>query len=127
MSRYSLFGGRRRSGGRRGIENEGAFVDVHGHGLFAVVLGIVGLNFLDAWFTIYFLSLGGEELNPVMVWLLGVGTLPFVLVKSAGIGACVAVLTVAKNFAYARFGLVLVLVGYSALIGWHLWLWAQVD
>ncbi len=53
LSRYTFFGGRRRGGGRRLGENSDVFVDQHGEGLFLVVLSIVTLNFLDAWFTIY--------------------------------------------------------------------------
>lgn len=126
LSRYTFFGGRRRSGGRRAMENDGAFVDVHGAGLFLVVLAVIALNFLDAWFTMFFLSLGGEELNPVMDAVIREGTLPFVLAKSVGIGICVAVLTIAKNFRFARIGLAVVLVGYALLFGWHMWLYAHV-
>jgi hypothetical protein len=126
LSRYTFFGGRRRSGGRRAHENDGSFVDVHGAGLFLVVLAVIALNFLDAWFTMYFLSLGGEELNPVMDAVIREGTLPFILAKSVGIGICVAVLTIAKNFRFARLGLAVVLVGYALLFGWHMWLYAHV-
>lgn len=126
LSRYTFFGGRRSSGGRREGENVEVFVDVHGAGLWLVVLSIVALNFLDAWFTVYFLSFGGIELNPVVDAMLGFGTWPFIVVKSLGIGVCVGMLTVAKNFRYARFGLTVVLVGYLVLMSWHFWLWAQV-
>ncbi len=126
LSRYTFFGGRRRAGGRRAHENDDAFVDVHGPGLFLVVLAVIALNFLDAWFTMFFLSIGGEELNPVMDAVIREGTLPFILAKSVGIGICVAVLTVAKNFRFARVGLAVVLVGYALLFGWHMWLYAHV-
>lgn len=126
LSRYTLIGGRRRRGGRRDAEDEEVFVDLHGSRLLVVVLAIVALNFLDAWFTMFFLSLGGEELNPLMDAVIRIGPLPFVLAKSLGIGLCVAVLTVAKNFRFARIGLGIVLLGYSALLGWHLWLFAHV-
>lgn len=126
LSRFTLFGGRRRTGGRRDGEQDGVFVDVHGWVLFSAVLAIVGLNFLDAWFTIFFLSLGGQELNPVIDWVLGKGTWAFIAVKSVGIGVCVAVLTITKNFRIARAGLISVLGGYSALLLWHLHLLRQV-
>ncbi|MHC5065301.1 MAG: DUF5658 family protein [Planctomycetota bacterium] len=120
FSRYTLWGGRRRSTGRREVDRYPGFVDEHGAWLFMVVLAIVALNFLDAWFTILFLSYGGSELNPMVDWLLGKGTWPFILAKSLGIGLCVAVLTVTKNFRVARIGLGIVLTGYSLLLGWHL-------
>lgn len=120
FSRYTLWGGRRRSSGRRSGEAPACFVDEHGALLFLVVVTIIALNFLDAWFTIYFLSHGGTELNPLVNWLLQGGTWPFILAKSLGIGACVGVLTLTKNFKVARLGLGVVLIGYSLLLCWHL-------
>ena len=122
FSRYTLFGGRRRNGGRRPGANVNAFVDVHGAPLFFATVAVVALNFLDAWFTMLFLSYGGQELNPIMDAIIRIGPWPFLLLKSAGIGFCVAFLTLAKNFRIARIGLWVVLVGYILLLGWHLFL-----
>ncbi len=121
LSRYTFFGGRRR-GGRRGDENDGAFVDQHGTLLFVGVTAIVALNVLDAFFTILFLSYGGRELNPLVDMVLQFGVWPFLLLKSAGIGVCVGVLTITKNFRAARIGIGFVLGGYLLLLGWHLFL-----
>jgi hypothetical protein len=123
FSRYTWFGGRRR-GARRTEEQVGAFVDLHGPSLFLVAIAIVALNLLDAWFTMLFLSHGGHELNPVVQALLdlGYGCWPFLVFKTLGIGTCVLLLTVTKNFRPARIGLGFVLVGYLALLGWHLFL-----
>jgi hypothetical protein len=119
FSRYTLFGGRRKAC-RRTHERQGAFVDQHGPVLFAVITSIVALNFLDAFFTALFLSHGGQEMNPVIDWLLGFGLWPFLIGKSLGIGVCVAFLTLTKNFAVSRGGLTIVLVGYLGLLFWHL-------
>jgi hypothetical protein len=118
LSHYSVFGGRRR-GGRRGVEVEGAFVDHHGPGLFAVVTAVAALNILDAFFTILFLSYGGRELNPVVQLSLDAGVWPFIWLKSIGIGICLLFLTVTKNFRFARVGLAVIFVGYLLLLGWH--------
>lgn len=118
FSRYVWFGGRRTSGG------EGTFVDRHGGGLFALLLAVVLLNVLDAGFTVYFLSYGGEEVNPVMNWVLGFGVGAFLFAKSAAIGGGVVVLAWAKNFRPARIGLAIVLLGYTALLMWHLTLYS---
>lgn len=122
-SRHAIFGGRRRTV-RRDDEREGAFVDVHGPRLFLMVLAIVGLNLLDAWFTLLFLSHGGQELNPLVQAVLDLGghPWPFVLMKTIGIGFACAFLTMTKHFRSARFGLWFVLVGYSVLLGWHFYL-----
>ena len=118
---HTLFGGRR-LGGRREGERESCFVDQHGHRLFAALLGVVALNVLDAWFTLYFLSYGGQELNPVVKAVLGFGIWPFVWFKTLGIGACAAFLGLTKNFRPARIGLGFVLGGYALLLGWHFYL-----
>lgn len=127
-SRYALFGGRRRTV-RRVAEREGAFVDVHGARLFLLVLCIVALNLLDAWFTLLFLSHGGKELNPFVQAILDAGghPWPFLLFKTVGIGCLCAFLTLTKNFRPARFGLWFVFVGYSVLLGWHLYLLSWLD
>lgn len=127
LSRYTFFGGRRCNPGRRPDDPRAVFVDVHGARLFAVVIVIVALNILDAWFTVLFLSHGGQELNPVVDSVLRMGTWPFIALKSLGIGFCVGILTIAKNFTYARFGLAFVSAGYTALLGWHFWLYAHLD
>lgn len=121
LSRYSLFGGRR-TGARRAGEQEGIFVDRHGPGLLAVVLLIVVLNVLDAWFTLLFLSHGGREMNPVVQAILDWGNTAFLAFKTVGIGACVGILALTKNFRAARVGLWVVASGYTLLLGWHLWL-----
>ncbi len=123
FSRYVLWGGRRRDV-RRADEREGAFVDVHGPRLFALVLAILALNLLDAWFTLVFLSHGGKELNPMVQMVLDLGghPLPFLFLKTFGIGVLCAYLTLAKNFRSARIGLWIVFGGYSVLLGWHLYL-----
>lgn len=128
-SRYALFGGRRRTV-RRTEEREGAFVDAHGAKLFLMVAAILALNLLDAWFTLLFLSHGGKELNPFVQSILDLAThpWPFLVFKTVGIGLCCAFLTLTKNFRSARFGLWFVLLAYTALLGWHLYLlqWLHV-
>lgn len=122
-SRHAIFGGRRRTVRRIG-EREGSFVDVHGHRLFLLVSAIVALNLLDAWFTLLFLSYGGRELNPFVQVVLDLGghPLPFLWFKTFGIGLACTFLALTKNFRPARLGLWFVFVGYSLLLGWHLYL-----
>jgi hypothetical protein len=122
-SRYVFFGGRRRII-RREDEREGGFVDVHGPGVFVVILAIVALNMLDAWFTLLFLSHGGKELNPFVKYVLDFEShpWPFVILKTAGIGMASMFLAMTRNFTAARYGLWTVFLGYAALLSWHLYL-----
>lgn len=126
ISRYTIFGGRRRAPRRSG-DARGMIVDVHGPWLFLVVTLVATLNILDAFFTMLFLSHGATEVNPVVDWILVHGGVwPFLIVKSLGIGLCVGFLTLTKNFVVSRIGLGVVLVGYATLLGWHLTLLAAL-
>lgn len=126
FSRYTLFGGRRR-GGRRAGETENIYVDRHGPLLLFGALALSLLNVLDAFFTMLFLSHGGQELNPLIDSMLGLGLWPFLITKTIGVGICVAFLVMTKTFAAARIGLIVLLTGYTALLGWHLWLLTCLD
>lgn len=128
LSRYALFGGRRRTV-RRAWESDGAFVDVHGARLFVMVMAIVALNLLDAWFTLLFLAHGGRELNPLVQGVLDLSEhpWPFLLFKTVGIGVACGFLALTKNFRAARIGLWFVFGGYALLLGWHLYLLSCLD
>lgn len=94
-------------------------VDVHGSGLFLTVTMIAVLNFLDAFFTVLYLSFGGKELNPIVQVSLDMGLPWFIALKSVGIGICLLFLTLTKNSLLSRIGLAIVFFGYLALLGWH--------
>ncbi len=126
FSRYAVLGGRRR-GGRRAGETDNIYVDRHGPLLLFGALALALLNVLDAFFTMLFLSHGGQELNPLIDSMLGLGLWPFLLTKTIGVGICVAFLVMTKTFAAARVGLIVLLTGYTALLGWHLWLLTCLD
>lgn len=123
FSRYVFWGGRRRHV-RRIEERDGAFVDIHGPWALLVVLAVVALNLLDAFFTLLFLSHGGTELNPLVQLVLESEwhPWPFLLLKTIGIGLACGFLIVAKHFRSARWGMAFVLLGYTVLLGWHLFL-----
>lgn len=128
LSRYVLWGGRRTEP-RRLEERDGAFVDRFGPRLLAVIIAIIALNLADAWFTLFFLAHGGEELNPFVQRILDLSThpWPFLVFKTIGIGLCCAFLAMTKNFRSARIGMGFVFFGYLVLLGWHLYLLAWLD
>lgn len=128
LSRYVFFGGRRREVRREG-QREGAFVDIHGRPIMFMVIAIVLLNLLDAGFTLLFLSHGGQELNPFVQVVLDFSghPWPFVLLKTVGIGLACAFLVMTKNFRPAQMGLWAVLIGYTVLLGWHIYLATRLD
>lgn len=98
------------------------FVDLYSLRAWILLSTLLALNLVDAHFTLRHLQYGGEEANPLMRSLLGAGTVPFLAVKSLGVGLGVAVFCLLKNFRLARLGVLLLLVVYALLTLYHLWL-----
>ena len=65
LSRYSLFG-RRRMIRRKEDLKKGGYIDRYSPTLFFFLISIVGLNVLDAFFTMMILDHKGWEVNPVV-------------------------------------------------------------
>ena len=66
LSRYSFFG--QRKGFRRTIDQQrGGYVDRYSARLLFVLTLIVGLNILDALFTMIIIDLKGIEINPIVL------------------------------------------------------------
>tara|TARA_R110002020_G_scaffold97596_4_gene232655 strand:+ start:181 stop:468 length:288 start_codon:yes stop_codon:yes gene_type:complete len=72
-------------------------------------------NFLDASFTLYVVSRGVEEANPVMAWAINVSPLFFIIVK-------LALFTVAIDFIARHRPLLLkwVAILLMSVVAWHL-------
>lgn len=121
VSRFTLFGGRRRAVRRPG-EREGSFVDQYPLSL-VLTLSWVGLmNVGDSFFTLYHLQAGGIELNPFAAMLLSTGRVGFVVLKSLLISLPLVILCLHKNFFLARVGLFIAAASYTLLFVYHLWL-----
>lgn len=66
LSRYTFLG--KRKGFRRaGDQKKSVYVDRYGTRLFFVITLIVGLNILDALFTMMIIDLNGSEVNPIVL------------------------------------------------------------
>ena len=81
----------RRRSSRRECDRYNSYVDWYGPTLFLVVLALLLLSIIDATLTLYLLSQGAVELNPVMDWLIRFNPQLFVVVKLGltGVGAVV--------------------------------------
>ena len=119
ISRYSLFGGRRR-GPRREEEREGSFVDRYDRPLVFILAWVAIANVADSFFTLHHLQAGGIELNPIAEELLRAGHFGFVSIKCALISMALMVLLMHKNFAAARVGIWIAGVAYTLLFAYHL-------
>jgi hypothetical protein len=120
----SLRGLRGRQYARRSDEGENTYVDVYQPRDVAMLMSILVLNVLDAFYTLRWLQIGGREANPLMNWLLELGDAAFLIQKCVVVGLWLIVLTVHKNFRIARMGLWSLLILYSALLLYHFFLQA---
>lgn len=63
----------------------------------SIVVFILILSVTDAVFTLRLIGMGGKELNPVMDFFLGLGPVPFLLVKYLITGSCLLLFLIHKN------------------------------
>jgi hypothetical protein len=114
----SLFSPRRRAEGRREADRQ-SYVDRYNGRDIALLLSVFLLNVGDALMTMRWLDRGGSEANPVMDFFLDIGPGAFLAQKCLVVGFWLVLLTVHKNFRFARAGLYASLVVYAALMALH--------
>ena len=73
--------GRRRAIRRRADRKTHIYVDIYGHYLLLFLLLIVLLCIADAYFTIFHVDQGAQEINPFMNFLIGYGSVYFFTIK----------------------------------------------
>jgi len=107
---YSAFKRRRRSLRRDHDLKYHFYVDWHEPWLLALALAIIFLCVVDAYLTLAILERGGEEVNPLMRWLLENNSQVFLGVKLALTASCIAF-----TIAHKRFRLLKTISGYHIL------------
>jgi hypothetical protein len=120
LSRYLFVG--RRSSFRRDGETPNRYVDRYGPGMIAVMTAIFAMCVLDAIFTLVYIQNGGAEANPVMAVMIEAGVFPFYAVKCGMTIVGILFLCLHKNFRMVKVLIGAVLVLYTALLGYHLYL-----
>jgi uncharacterized protein DUF5658 len=122
FSRYTLFGGRR-AGDRRAPGAINSYVDRYPVVVAGALVAIALLCALDAVFTMMHIQKGGGEANPVMDALLDrVSPRTFLVVKCAVTNLGLVVLCLHTNFRFVKPVIWLLLVAYSALFAYHVYL-----
>lgn len=117
----------RRQGSRRKSDSVGIYVDRYDVSLRYVVIGLLLLCNVDAFFTLTILERGGEELNPFMDMLLGLNQIWFIAVKLLVTAAGLAVLVVHYHFRWLNFFKVqyiiyVLLACYIVLVNYEIYL-----
>jgi len=74
------------------------YVDRYSLRSVVIVLATIFLSISDGFFTLHLVSMGAEEVNPIMAFFLQFGVLPFSLVKYFLTAVCLMVFLVHKNF-----------------------------
>jgi len=115
----------RRRGFRRAGEGTNAYVDCLTPRVIGLVALIVVSSALDAALTLLHLQNGGQEANPCMAFILVYGQAPFVSVKMALTGMGVWCLAAHQQFSLALRALHVLAGLYLALLGYHLFLFAD--
>jgi len=119
----------RRVGERRIEASSGraAYVDRYANHLMLCVIGIMLLSICDAVFTLKILANGGEELNWFMLILIEDSVEKFIAFKMALTSLALVMLVIHQNVRIfyqmrVRHLKYMILIGYSALIGYELYL-----
>ena len=119
FSRYILLG-RRRSIRRRTDRKTHLYVDLYGHYLLLFLLLIILLSVLDAYFTIFHIDRGAQEINPFMDFLLGYGNMYFFIVKYVLTALGLLILCVYKNLLIVKAAIFLVFLFYLGVFANHI-------
>lgn len=97
ISRYTFLG-RRREFRRKKEQEKGGYVDRYSSGLFFFLVLIVGLNILDAFFTLMILDLKGWEANPVVRSVIDLYGTEFWIWKFSIVSVSIALLCLHSRF-----------------------------
>ena len=122
FSRYWLFGRRRRSR-RSGDRSTNVYVDRYTRGEWGLAIAVVLLSLSDLALTLAYLSLGGEERNPIMAAFLERSEATFIVVKFGVTVLGALFLLIHVRFRKVRPALVGIVACYVGLILYHLLTW----
>jgi len=115
LSRYSFFGERKRF--RRKIDQQkGGYVDRYSSRLFFFLTLIVGLNILDALFTMIIIELNGVEINPIVLSVMQLYGDKFWIWKFAIVSFCLILLCLHIRFGRVKVAVVSISFVYLGVV-----------
>lgn len=122
---HSIYRNRRTSVRRDSDMATDVYFDRHEPWFAFLALGVMLLSITDAYFTLYMLEHGGEEISPVVKYLVQQGDLLFFVTKYLVTAIAVLVVLMHRNFTIFRYflgyhGLYLMLLSYVLLITYEL-------
>ena len=121
VSRYTFLG-RRKAIRRKPEQGQGSYVDRYSSSLLTLLVLIVGLNILDALFTMMILDSKGVEVNPVVRAVIDLHGEKFWIWKFGVVSFCLVLLCLHSTFKWIR-GVIIVLSSiYLAVVIYQLFL-----
>ena len=127
LSRYWLTG--RREAVRRQADRQKPYgIDRHSSKTLAAILSIIALSILDGEFTLFLISHGASEMNPVMAYFLDHGPLAFFGAKYLLTCSClVFILLNANSYLFGtklrgKILFVLLAIPFALVIKWQLYI-----
>ena len=101
LSRYTFLG-RRKTIRRKTDQQQGSYVDRYSSALLFFLISIIGLNVLDAFFTLMILDLKGWEANPVVQSVINLYGTKFWIWKFSIVSISLALLCLHSRFRLVR-------------------------
>jgi hypothetical protein len=121
LSRYTLFG-RRKAIRRKADQQKGGYVDRYSSTLFFFLILIVGLNVLDAFFTLMILDLKGWEANPVVRSVINLYGTKFWIWKFSIVSISLAFLCLHSRFRLVKEIIITIGSVYVAVVMYQIFL-----
>ena len=115
LSRFTLWGQRRAF--RRGEdEKRGGCVDCYGSGLLFLLISVVGLNVLDALFTMMIIDVGGWEVNPIVGSVITICGDKFWVWKFGIVSVSLILLCVHSKFRFVKVAILSTTIIYIGIV-----------
>ena len=125
LSRYTFFG-RRRTSRRKPDQLKGGYIDRYSSTLFFFLITIVGLNVLDALFTMMILDLKGWEANPVVRSVIDLYGTKFWVWKFSIVSISMALLCLHSKFRLVREIIVAISCLYFIVVVYQIFLLLRI-
>jgi hypothetical protein len=121
ISRYTFFG-RRKDFRRKAEQQKGGYVDQYSSVLFFFLVLIVGLNILDAFFTLMILDLKGWEANPIVRSVIDLYGTEFWIWKFSIVSCSLALLCLHSRFRLVKEVIIGIGCIYVAVVAYQIFL-----
>ena len=121
LSRYTFFG-RRRTSRRKSDQLKGGYIDRYSSTLFFFLITIIGLNVLDALFTMMILDLKGWEANPVVNSVITLYGTKFWIWKFFIVSVSLALLCLHSRFKWVKEIIVVISCLYIMVVAYQVFL-----